>query len=62
MTYDEAVSAYYEFVTRETNFIFMQPAQNRSYMKRGVWYLANVNGPLARVSAKSGRVIWPKLA
>lgn len=39
------------------NYIFQQPSRADSEEKRGIIYLRNVRGPLARYSVKQGKIL-----
>jgi hypothetical protein len=54
--FDKAVSAYADYC-EGIGAVFQQPARVDSEEKRGVIYLRNVDGPLARYSIRQGRIL-----
>lgn len=55
-TWSKAVEAYADYC-EGNNYIFQQPSKVDSEEKRGIVYLRNVRGPLARYSVKQGRIL-----
>jgi hypothetical protein len=51
-----AVKAYADYC-EVNNYIFQQPSRVDSEEKRGIIYLRNVRGPLARYSVKQGKIL-----
>lgn len=54
--FDKAVSAYADYC-EGIGAVFQQPSRVDSEEKRGVIYLRNVDGPLARYSIRQGRIL-----
>jgi hypothetical protein len=57
MTLAEATKIYLKWLKRaEPRAIPQQPSSSASELVRGIWYLRNVNGLLARVGTKNRKV------
>lgn len=56
MNFESAVRIYLASCIEKAVAIAMQPSRALSRYSRGVWYLNNVNGPIARVGRQNERV------
>jgi hypothetical protein len=54
--FERAVEAYQDYC-EATGAIFQQPARVDSEEKRGVVYLRNTNGPVARYSVRQEKIL-----
>ena len=55
-SYEDAVKIAGDRIESDGRTIFRQPSKRLSTLVRGVWYLRNHNGLMARVGVRTGRV------
>lgn len=59
MTLEDAIEIYHDWFGDDSRVLYKQPSQSSSFYSRGVWYLGNINGLLAKVGSRSRKVFWP---
>jgi len=57
MSFEQAVAAYFR-ASESTRNASLQPNDSLSELRNEIWYLCNINGPIAQVTV-AGEVIFP---